>query len=146
MAIDSDLSSFPLVFTRFDGVQTRDELEAYIARMNPIHARKQPWVSIVIVNNYIRDLWFLRRMASWIKETDQAVREHCLAVALVTSSSGLSFVLSTVFLMQPLRCPYLVCRTMDEANAFVRAQAAKRGLSVPAAKPVWDDEGDAART
>jgi hypothetical protein len=140
MAIDSDLRHFPLVYTRFDGIQTSAELESYIARMAPVHARKEPWVSVVIINNYIRDLWFLRRMARWIKETDDVVRHYCVACAMVTSSSGLSFMLSTVFLMQPLRCPYLVCRNLDEANAFVRAQAAKRGLSLPEGKPTWADK------
>jgi hypothetical protein len=113
--------------------------------MAPIHVRKEPWVSIVIINNYSRELWFLRRLASWIKETDQPVRDYCLAVAMVTSSAGLSFMLSTVFLMQPLRCPYRVCKSLDEARAFVRSQAAHRGLSLPDAKPAWADEGETAR-
>jgi hypothetical protein len=137
MAIDTDLEHLPIVFTRFDGVQTKDELESYIARMAQVHRSRKPWVSIVFAKNYSRELWFLRRMASWIKETEQLVKDHCVAVAIITESAGLSFVLSTVFLMQPLPCPYQVCRSLDEASAFVRVHASKRGLVLPGARPAW---------
>jgi hypothetical protein len=144
MAIDTDLRHLPFVFSRFDGEQTRDELDGHIALLAPIYRAKKPWVSITFANHYSRELWFLRRMAAWIKETETPVRDYCVAVAIVAKSPGLSFVLSTVFLIQPLPCPYKVCHSLEEANAFVRAEAAKRGLVLPPGKPFWLEQDNAA--
>jgi hypothetical protein len=138
MAIDSDLRHWPLVFSRFDGKQTVEEVDGYFASMAAVHARKKPWVSIVFMNDYTRDPRVLRRVAQGMKLTDEAVRLYCLGVAMVSASAGFRFMLSSVFLLQPMACPYTVCGTLDEAQKFVAERAAERGLVLPPrARPSW---------
>ena len=138
MAIDADLRHWPLVFVRFEGGQTVAEVDDYFARMAEIHERKQPWVNISFMNDYVRDPRVLRRVALGIKATNESVRQYCLGVAMVAPSAGFRFVLSSVFLIQPLACPYTVCGTYAEASAFVAAKAAARGVTLPPrARPSW---------
>jgi hypothetical protein len=138
MAIDADLRYWPLVYARFDGKQTVEEVDDYFRRMGEVHARKKPWVSVVFMNDYARDPRVLRRVAQGMKDTEEAVRQYCLGVAMVSASSGFRFVLSSVFLIQPMVCPYVVVGTLDEAHKYVAQKAAERGLTIPPrAAPAW---------
>ena len=137
MPIDVDLSHFPLRFTKFDGAQTVEEVDAYFERMAPIHARKQPWVGVTLIKGYVRDTKVIRRMADWMKKTEEPTRQYCLATAMVSSSAGFRFLFGSVLLIQPLACPYAVCASLDEALTFVRKKAAERALKLPDALPSW---------
>jgi hypothetical protein len=135
LAIDIDLSHWPLVFTRFEGSQTVEEVDAHFAQMESVHARKQPWVNISLMSGYTRDPRVMRRVAQGMKRTQEAIRAHCLAVAMVAPSAGFRFMLSSVLLIQPMSCPYAVCASLDEAWGFVRDKAAERKLILPATRP-----------
>jgi hypothetical protein len=137
MAIDVDLRAWPLIFARFEGGQTVQEVDGYFARMAEVHARKKPWVGICFMNDYARDPRVLRRMAQGMKENDEAVRQYCAAVAMVAQSVGFRFVLGSVFLLQPMVCPYTVSGSYAEALAFVAQKAGERGLVLPRAQPSW---------
>jgi hypothetical protein len=135
MAIDSDLRNWPLVFTRFEGSQTIEEVDAHFEHTGSIHVRKQPWVSVAIMNGYGRDPRVLRRIAYWMKKVEEPIRQYCVAAAMVAPSAGFRFVLGAVLLIQPISCPYMVCATLDEALTFVRKKAAERALKLPAELP-----------
>ena len=137
MAIDSDSSNWPLVFIRFEGSQTVEEVDAHFDRTAVIHARKQPWVSVAFMNGYGRDPRVLRRVAYWMKQRAEPTRKYCVATAMIAPSAGFRFVLGAVLLIQPISCPYVVCGTLDEALSFVRKKAAERALRLPSELPSW---------
>jgi hypothetical protein len=139
MAIDLVLDQWPIVYTRFDGDQTIAELEAYIKKVDAVHARRQPYVGISYLKRYARDRPQLERIAKWIKDTEEVTREFCVATGMINNSVGFRFLLSTIFLIKPMPCPYQVCASFDDALAFVRRQATDRGLVLPAARRPWPD-------
>jgi hypothetical protein len=139
MAIDLVLDQWPFVFTRFDAEQSIEELEAYIRKMDSVHARRDRYVGVTFLKRYSRDRPQLERIARWLKETDQFTREFCVGVGMVNNSVGFRFLLSTIFLIKPMPCPYQVCATFDDAVAFVRRQASDRGMVLPAARKPWPD-------
>ncbi len=63
------------------------------------------------------------RLANWMKEHRSIVEAQCAGVALVTNGPILRFALSAIFLIQPMPCPYVVERSMDEARDWLRARA-----------------------
>lgn len=139
MSIELDVQ-WPYVFTRFDGVQTLPELDAYIARMDAeVHRRKQPYLGVTYLKKYSRDKEVVARMQKWMAETKQLTREHCVAIAMVNSSTGFRFLLSAIFVIQPMPCPYEVCASYADALAFVDGQARKRGLALTTPRPPWPD-------
>ena len=139
MSIELDVQ-WPYVFTRFDGAQTSADLDKYIARMDAeVHARKQPYVDVTFLKKYNRDKETVERMRKWIAETEHFTRERCLAIAMVNSSAGFRFVLSAIFVIQPMPCPYDVCGSFDEAVAFVQKEAGKRKLKLGTPRRPWPD-------
>jgi hypothetical protein len=137
MAIESDLRNWPLVFTRFEGSQTIEEVDGHFERTASIYVRKQPWVSVAFMNGYGRDPRVLRRIAYWMKKIEEPTRKYCMAAAMIAPSAGFRFVLGAVLLIQPIPCPYMVCGTLDEALAFVRMKAAEHSLKLPSELPSW---------
>lgn len=120
-----------VVFTKFDGDQTPAEVEAYIRGYSEIHARRKPYVGINWMKRYARNSATTERMGRWLKETEQVTRDLCIGAALITTSPAFRFVLSAVFLIKPMVCPYQVCANFAEAEQFVRAEAQKRRLTLP---------------
>lgn len=139
MAITLDLSHVPLALSRFDGEQSLDEVERYIDRMSEIHARRQPYVSIVWMRRYARGAAHTERMGRWIKDTEESARRYCLGVAMISESTGFRFALAAIFLIRPMPCPYLVCGTWAEAIAYARAQAGKGGVVLPELASPWPE-------
>jgi hypothetical protein len=139
MSIELDVQ-WPYVFTRFDGVQTLADLDAYIARMErEVHQRKQPYLGVTYLKKYSRDKEVVARMQKWMAATKSFTRDYCVAIAMINSSTGFRFLLSAIFVIQSMPCPYEVCATYSEAIAFVDKQADKRGLPHKPPKPPWPD-------
>ena len=130
MAIELDVSQAPLVFTKFDGEQTLEELESYIAKMDVVFARRQPYFSVTWMKKFARSAEQGRRTATWFKEREREIKAQCVASAIISTSGAFRFALSAVFLIKPIIGPYTVCATFDESMAFGRAEFKKRGLQL----------------
>jgi hypothetical protein len=141
LPIDVDSRHWPLIFTRFDGEQTMEQFEVYIAHMEFVHRRKQLWANVCFMNSYSLDRRIHERVAAWMKQTEAKTREFCIGVAMIAPTTGFRFVLSTVLLMKSMPCPYGVYGRFDDAMAFVRAEAVKRGVELPVAHSVWAEAG-----
>src|SRR4051812_36591790 len=126
--IETDLTQWPVVFTKFDGEQSAEELETYITQMTRLHARKERYVGIAWMKRYSRGQAQVDRMGRWLKETEVTTRAYCVATGLIADSAGFRFVLSAVFLIRPMPIPYQVCGKFDDAVKFCRGEADKRGL------------------
>ena len=127
-----------MVFSKFDGEQTAEEVETYIRRFSAIHARKKPYVGINWMKRYARNRDTTERMGRWMKETESITRELCVGAAII-ASPAFRFVLSAVFLVKPMVCPYLVCADFEEASRFVRQEAQKRRLGLSKIVSPWPD-------
>jgi hypothetical protein len=140
MPIVLDYSQQPVVFTKFDGEQTLEELERYIADMDAVFARRQPYYSVTWLKRYARDPQQIKRTAAWFKDRAQPIRELCIATSIISTSAALRFALSTLFLIRPINGPYTVCATFDEAMAFGQTHFQKRGLRLaPTIRNPWPE-------
>jgi hypothetical protein len=138
MSISLDVQ-WPWVFSRFDGEQSIDELEAYIQRMTrEVHGRRLPYFGISYMKRYNRDSAQVDRIRRWMKESEEATREHCVATGIISASSGFRFLLGAIFLVQRMPVPYKVCATFDEAVAFVRTKA-RTGMAAVEPRRPWGD-------
>jgi hypothetical protein len=140
MSIELDLTQPPLVFAKFDGEQTLDELERYIADMEAVFTRRQPYVSVTWLKRYARSPEQIKRTAKWFKDRELVMRELCIASAIINGSAAFRFALSAVFLIKPMNGPYTVCGTFDDAMRFGRAEMQKRGLRLaPTIRNPWPE-------
>ena len=130
-SIEVVLDQWPVVFTKFDGDQTLEDLASLKRTVDAMHERKQRYVAVNWMRRYGRGHLQLRRAGEMIKETEAGTRDYCMAFAMVADSVGFRFLLSTVFLIRPLPAPYIVSATVPEALAFCVREAQKHGLKLP---------------
>jgi hypothetical protein len=120
-----------VVFSKFDGEQTAAEVEAYIQKFSEVHGRGRPYVGINWIKRYARNSATTERMGRWMKDTEKVTRELCVAAAILNTSPSFRFILSAVFVIKPMVCPYQVCADFEHAEKFVRSEADKRRLVLP---------------
>src|SRR5207245_6748919 len=118
--IELNLEQWPIIFSKFDGEQTIHDFEAYMDEMERVWARKELYGAIVLLKRYSKGPQGVSRFGRWLKERNDIMKTYCVAGGLVNSSAGFRFLISTVFLIQPMPIPYTVCVTLDEAVTFVR--------------------------
>jgi hypothetical protein len=135
--LDIVLEHWPVVLVKFDADQTMADCERFIAAMDSIHRRQQPYASISYMRRYNTDRRQVRRVAEWMKSSADETKRWCVGTGIVTESLGFRFLLSSIFLVKPMVCPYQVCRSFDEAWHFVAGEARKRNVILPPVPNVW---------
>src|SRR5262245_27424147 len=100
-SIELDASRFPLVVATFDVQQTLEDLERYLAAFDAIHGRRREFALLVNLRKYVADRQQVDCMGAWMKANEEVSRRYCVCTAMVTSSMGFRFLLSTVLLVKP---------------------------------------------
>jgi hypothetical protein len=137
-SVEVSTEYWPVLLVKFDGEQNMRDVDYFIDQMNAVHARKQPYASISLMRKYSHERGQVQRVAQWMKETAAAPREFCVGTGIVSKSLGFRFLLTSIFLVKPMPCPYQVCSSFDEALAWVRKMADARGLAVPEIPNLWN--------
>ncbi len=136
--VEVTIDHWPVVLVKFDADQTMADCERFMRGMDEIHRRKLPYASISYMRRYNTDREQVQRVARWMKDHAEETRRLCVGTGIVTQSLGFRFLLSSIFLVRPMPCPYQVCGSFDEAWRFVRAEGRKRGLEVPTIPNIWN--------
>jgi len=129
---------WPLLLVKFDGEQTMNDVDYFIREMNAAHARKTPYASISLMRKYSSERGQVQKVAQWMKSTAELTKQYCVANGIVSQSLGFRFLLSSIFLVKPMPCPYQVCSSFDEALTWVRQVAEARGVDVPSVPNLWN--------
>ena len=129
---------WPLLLVKFDGEQTMRDVDYFISEMSAAQARKVPYASISLMRKYSSERSQVQKVALWMKQTADESRRWCVGNGIVSQSLGFRFLLSSIFLVKPMPCPYQVCSSWDEAVGWIRGVAAKAGLDIPSAPNIWN--------
>jgi len=129
---------WPVVLVKFDAQQTMEDCERFMRGMDAIHRRKQAYASISYMRRYATERAQVQRVAQWMKDTAEDSKRWCVGTGIVTQSLGFRFLLSSIFLVKPMPCPYQVCSSFSEAWRFVHEEGRKRGLAVPQVPNIWN--------
>jgi hypothetical protein len=135
--VEVSTAHFPVVLVKFDADQTMEDCDRFMAAMDAIHRRKLPYFSISYMRRYNTDRAQVKKVAEWMKANADKTRELCLATGIVTHSLGFRFLLSSIFLIRPMPCPYQVCGSFAEAIEFVRGFGEQRGIAMPDVPNIW---------
>src|SRR5215475_4653838 len=128
---------WPLLLVKFDGQQTMQDVDYFIREMAAAQARKTPYASISLMRKYSSDRSQVQKVAQWMKSTADETKRWCIGNGIVSESLGFRFLLSSIFLVKPMPCPYQVCSKWDEAMSWIQGIAGKTGLAVPAVPNPW---------
>jgi hypothetical protein len=128
---------WPVLLVKFDGHQTMDDTDYFIREMDAVHARKELYASISLMRKYSTERVHVHKFANWMKQTADAPRDYCVGNGIISQSVGFRFLLSSIFLIKPMPCPYQVFSHFNEAFAWVREQGQARGLFIPHVPNIW---------
>jgi hypothetical protein len=131
--------AWPLILVKFDAEQTMDDCEAFIRAMEDVHARDESYASISYMKRYSSDRLQVRRIGEWMKGARADTARLCVGTGIITRSTTFRFLLSSIFLIKPMACPYQVCTSFADAFRFVDEQAKGRGVRVPRIDNPWSD-------
>jgi hypothetical protein len=126
-----DASYWPLVVATFDGQQTDEDLEYYIARMDEVHARRQPFVALTVARSYANSFAHVRRLGAWAKATASIQKEFCKGGAIVVPSSSGRFLISSFLLIYVPPFPMVVLEDMRTAVPWVKQRLVEANMLVP---------------
>src|SRR3954464_6183138 len=102
------------------GEQTMSDVDYFIREMNAAHARKTPYASISLMRKYSSERSQVQKVAQWMKSTAELTKQYCVGNGIVSQSLGFRFLLSSIFLVKLMSCPYQVCSPFDVHSFPVR--------------------------
>jgi hypothetical protein len=132
-AIQLDTTHWPLAVFTCDGKQTDDDVTSFLADLEQLIGREQPYLVRMEVRSYDANFAHVRRIGLWTKDRFEASRRHLAASALVVESEAFRMLLATFFLVVKMPVPFTCVTSREAADAWLREQADKAGLSLPAA-------------
>jgi hypothetical protein len=130
-AIRLSREKWPIVIWVFDGEQTDADLDFYFKMLDEIHARRQRFATISWMKKFNSNRKHLARIGAWAKENNELTSTYNTAAAMISTSPLFRFVLSSFFLIQPMRTPYQVCASYQEATDWISERLRAGGLPVP---------------
>ncbi len=122
----------PIHLITFEGVPTDEEFRDYLRGIDRIIAEKRPYAHVLDASRAGPTPASHRQMQTeWMKQNKLLIKAHCRGTAFVFASASLRFVLSAIFLVQPMPCPYLVTGSTPEAVSWCASQLRAAGVHVP---------------
>ena len=119
---------FPLVYAIMDGKQTDEDLEYYLGQLDALNRRGEPFALVTKISDYAPVLDHARRFGQWSKDNEETTAKYCVGASAVIPSDLIRFMFSAFYLVAKVRFPFVVCKTVEEAEAFCEARLAEHGL------------------
>lgn len=126
-----DDSRFPLVYATMDGKQTDADLEHYLQRLEDLNRRGERFGLVTNISDYAPIFEHAKRFGQWSSDNEEVTAKLCVGAAVVIPSDLIRLLLATFYLVARVRFPFEVCKTLEQAEAFVGARMAEAGLEVP---------------
>ncbi len=121
---------WPIVKITFDGLQTGEDIEAFIYSMERLGDSDERFGIITHIKRYRPELKHVKRLGSWLMGIED-FGDICVAIALVIPHDRFRFMLSSFFSMATIPRPYIVTGDPVEAENWLVEQMAKAGIRVP---------------
>lgn len=127
-----DESLFPLILAINPQVPTLPALDAYLQRVEELYARKSRilWLSCFHKTNK-NDNAVNQRLGEWVKANKSLTKGLNCGIAFHSQSRVFNFILSAIFLVQPVDAPYKSGANLADLCRFLGMQAETQQISLP---------------
>lgn len=118
--IHMDESLWPLLVVRFTGVASESDFEEYLARLEVLLERGEPFVVITDTSRLSWHVSSLRhRQARWLQEHETTLREWMLGHAAIVTSTFARLSVSLLRHLQPMPMPHTEVPDLPSALVWV---------------------------
>lgn len=124
MPLNVSTTEWPIVHYTIEGtIDDEAEIQAYIADISDLVARRQPYCSIIDLRRAsVPSAALRRRQADWQRAHDDALRRYCRGAAFVTTSSLVKGAIIAIGWLQPWPHPVNYFTTVSEARDWAVEQ------------------------
>jgi hypothetical protein len=129
-AMNIDDHHWPLVVQTFDGLQTDEDVERFLANRAKIYARAAPFVTMTYIGAYSLNTRHISRLAEATKASTEA-KVLCRGAAIVVPSPSFRFVISAFYLIAKIPYPHIVCDDTSSAETWLCARLTDALLPIP---------------
>jgi hypothetical protein len=130
-----DDTHWPLLLTRFQGMATNAEYEAYLSRGTAYLQRGEPYVSVLDMVRLTLPTSFQRQsQAEWLSTHEPLLRERMLGCALIITSPFIRLALSAILHIRPMPMPHVVVTDKRSALAWALNRLERASLHEPASR------------
>jgi len=122
---------WPVVIIRFTGRQEDEDVVHFLKSLDSLYERGERFATITFMHSYNRNRVHIARIAAWMKANRELQTRFNVGSAIVATSSGFRFLLSTVLTLASIPMPNRVCSSTTEAVSYVSGQLRRNDLQVP---------------
>jgi hypothetical protein len=120
-----DESQFPVVYVRFDGTPTEDDVEGYIALLQRHFSAEHRFAILLETASMgVPAVRLVKRIAVWLKENDDAFGRHVVCLGFVTSSAAMRGAIRFVNSLAPPASPQQAFGDLESARNWIGEQLA----------------------
>jgi hypothetical protein len=130
VVMDIDDRHWPLVVQTFDGLNTDEDVESFLARKARIYERGAPFVTLTYIGAYAWNVAHVQRMGEAMKSEPQS-RALCRGCAIIAPSPSFRFVISSFYLIARIPYPHVVCDDLASAESWLRQRLRESHLPIP---------------
>jgi hypothetical protein len=127
-AMEIDETRWPLLVHVYDGEQTDDDVTYYLRRLDEVHQKEQPFVTLTLIRRFARTFDHVSRLGAWMNANRARTTLLCKAGAIVAPSAAMRFMLSSFYLISSIDYPHLVCEDAATAEAWLVERIAAANL------------------
>lgn len=128
-----DESLWPLLLVGYVGTPSVEQQEEYQAKLSACLRRGEKYVSIIDTRSFTGVPPAQRQlMARFLREHEEHFRQVGLGTCLIITSPVVRLVVSVIFHLKPMSCPYYVASSMEAALDWVLGQLEAAGLTAEA--------------
>lgn len=123
----------PLVLITMVSEPTDAEVDWYFAYIGEVHRRRQPFALVYdLTKTMSAKATHRKRKAEFLKEYAPLTRAHCAGVTFAVSSPLIRGLLTAIFWIQPMACPFEVFASVEQCMTWSHAQmATSRNQAAP---------------
>jgi hypothetical protein len=131
--ITFDDTSWPLLTVAFEGKNSTQDIEAYLARLSDYLRRGEKHVVILDARglNTAPTLEQRQRQVVWIQANLSALRQRSLGNAFVITSPFIRLAMNIMYQLQPLPTPYTVVGDIKVARSWALGRLREAGVPLP---------------
>ncbi len=136
-AISWDDSAAPLVYYRFEGLATDQDVERYLAHLDQTFARGPVAMLFDARRIGMQPPALLRRQGYWLKANQDRVRERALGSVFVFDNPAVSFMMTAIFVVAPIPHDYQCVASLRHAAPALDRYLSQHGVTPPMPVAQW---------
>lgn len=130
-----DATAWPILQVQIKGLMSESDFVSYLDQYTKAIARGPVVILHDAHESAIAPLDQQRRQAQWMNQHRELIGEKCLGVGFVFDSIAMRFMLSAIFVIARMACPYTIVDTAEASRVWCELQLRIHGVRGPASIP-----------